>query len=132
MLSVSVEPDLVEATDPILKSPKPVISSLTDESLDVADDPPLPVLVMLICILPPALKNQRAWLAFENVTDCSTVCDPVHLVDDAEVCRAAEVVNAVALGDPPATQGGGMRVYCWTCIKGMVYGDATQIVLRKI
>ena len=103
VLSVSVVPDLVDAIDANLKSPNPVTNSLIELSLDVADDPPLPDLEILICIFPPALKNQRAWLALVKLTVCSTTCDPAHLPDDAEVCSAADVVTAVALGEPAST-----------------------------
>ena len=103
MVNVSVLPDLEEVCDFKRKLPSPVINSSTDESLLVADAPALAVLVTLIWIFPPALKNQRAWLALVNVIVCSTTCDPVHLTDDVEVCSAAEVLSAVALGDPART-----------------------------
>ena len=32
------------------------------------------------------------------------MCDPTYLADDVAVCKAADVVTAVALGDPPATE----------------------------
>ena len=95
--------DLVEANDAISKLPIADIISSTDESLAVADEPPLPTLVKFTLIFPPALKKNLMLLAFANVTVCSTTCAPVYLVPDCELCNSEPALTAVALVDPAAT-----------------------------
>ena len=103
MVSVSVVPDLDEVRDLISKSPIAVIISSTESSFADVDEPfasPPPTLVRFTLILPPALKKNLISLAFENVTVCSTVCEPTYLVADLELRSSEPAEIAVAFGDP--------------------------------
>ena len=105
VVSVSPEPDLVDVVAPISRFPTAANNVVQFVSFDVAPPPvaPLPVLVVVILIFPPALKNHLIVLAFVNVTECSTTCVPYHVDDESEVCFALEVVSADAFGEPAAT-----------------------------
>ena len=103
VVTVSPEPDLVLAVEPMSKLPTAEINSSTELSFEVAEPPPLPFLVKLNLIFPPALKKNLRLFALPKVTECSTVCEPVHLVLDVELCNSEPVDIAETPVEPPAT-----------------------------
>ena len=101
MVNTSPDPDLVELLDPISKLSIAVPKVENDVSFALTVAAEIPTVILT---LPPELKNHLISLALVNVTETSCVADvsqPSEAV--VTVCSAAEVVNAVAFGQPAAT-----------------------------